>query len=153
MINILPQETETLIVSHDWDVVLQRLEDASTFSATAGLKGTALLTGWVKEDRFQLMLRQRRPNGFMPIVEGRIDPTSTGCLLFLDYKLMPMTRMYLVLWSSIVFLSGIFLSFYYHTILSVMAAVGIIMFMHAIAWANFKIHRKPLHEVIFRILE
>lgn len=153
MIKLLPQETETLIVSHDWDVVLQRLENASTFDALAGGKGLAPLTGWVKEDRFQLMLRQRRPNGFMPMVEGRIDPTSTGCLLFLNYKLMPMTRMYLVLWISIVFISGILLSVYYDNIFIGLAAAGIIAFMNLIAWANFKIHRKPLHEVIFRLLE
>ena len=152
MINLLPQESETLIVSHDWDLVLQRLEQASTFNVMEGER-VPVLTGWVKEDRFQLMLRQRRPNAFMPIVEGRIDPTSTGCLLFLDYKLMPMTRMYLILWSIIVVISGVLLSFYYRNLLVGLASAGIIALINAIAWANFKIHRKPLHEVIFKLLE
>ena len=152
MIILLPQESETLIVSHDWDVVLQRLERASTFDTIEGGK-VPVLTGWVKEDRFQLMLRQRRPNGFMPIVEGRIDPTSAGCLLFLDYKLMPMTRMYLILWSVILLISGVLMSFYYRNFFVGLASGGIIVLMNAIAWANFKIHRKPLHEAIFRLLE
>jgi hypothetical protein len=153
VINLLPQETETLIITHDWDVVLQRLENASTFNAPGRSNSPPVLAGWVKDDRFQLMLRQRRPNGFMPMVQGRIDPTSTGCLLFMDYRLMPMTRMYLVLWSIIVLTSGVLLSFYYDNILVGVAAVGIIACMNAVAWANFKIHRKPLREAILHVLE
>jgi hypothetical protein len=153
VINLLPQERETLIVAHGWDVVLKRLEMASTSQIVEGGNSQLVLAGWVKDDRFQLMLRQRRPNSFMPIVDGRIDPTSTGCLIFLDYKLMPVTRMYLILWSIIVFISGLFVSIYYYNFLLWLASAGIIGFINGIAWANFKLHRRPLHDVLFKLLE
>jgi hypothetical protein len=151
VINVLPHSTETLIVVHDWDVVIDRLSDVTVSQVAERISGKPL-AGWVKDDKFQLMIRQRRPNGFMPIVEGRIDPISNGCLIFLQYRLMPMTRMYLVLWTTIAFLSGIFFTYYYNNLLAFVAAIAIIGLMHGIAWANFKIHHKPLHDMIFKIL-
>lgn len=152
MITILPQTSETLIVPHAWDVVLQRLMDVTTSRIAEAGSSPKILAGWVKDDRFQLIIRQRRPNSFMPMVEGRIDPTSTGCLIFLQYKLMPITRMYLILWTIIAFVSGIFLAIYYHNFLLSLASIGIIAIIHGIAWGNFKIHYRPLHDVIFRVL-
>ena len=152
MTPLLPQKKETLIVAHDWDVVLQRLFDVTTDEVNYAGRTPKILAGWIKDDRFQLLIRQRRMNSFMPVVEGKIDPTSTGCLIFLQYRLMPATRMYLILWTIITFVSGIFLSIYYLNILLGLASVGIIALIHVIAWANFKIHLRPLHDVIFEVL-
>ena len=152
MIQILPKKNETLVVSHDWDVVLERLGEVTTEPAAYERPVPKILAGWIKDDRFQLLIRQRRPNSFMPVVEGKIDPTSTGCLIFLQYRLMPITRMYLVLWTIIAFISGIFLALYYKNFLVGLASLGFIALIHLIAWANFKIHVKPLHDIIFRVL-
>jgi hypothetical protein len=149
---LLPQKKETLIVAHDWDIVLQRLLEVTTDEVNYAGRTPKILAGWIKDDRFQLLIRQRRMNSFMPVVEGKIDPTSTGCLIFLHYRLMPVTRMYLILWTIITFASGIFLTTYYLNILLGLASVGIIALIHGIAWANFKIHLKPLHDVIFEVL-
>jgi hypothetical protein len=60
--------------------------------------------------------------------------------------------MYLVLWTIITFVSGIFLATYYLNIVLGLASVAIIALIHGIAWANFKIHLRPLHDVIFEVL-
>jgi hypothetical protein len=150
--HLLPQKKETLIVAHDWDVVLQRLTEVTTHQVNYAGSAPKILAGWIKDDRFQLLIRQRRMNSFTPVVEGKIDPTSTGCLIFLHYRLLPVTRMYLILWTIIAFVSGIFLAFYFADILLGLGALGIIALIHGIAWANFKIHFIPLHKVIFEVL-
>jgi hypothetical protein len=152
VIEWLPHESETLIVGHDWDVVLQRLGNASSPEIIEQGRTPTALTGWIKDDRFQLMLRQRRPNSFTPVMEGKIDPTSSGCIIFLHYKLMPVTRMYLILWTCIVLLSVLILLFYYRDINWGLGALGIIVLIHGIAWANFKLHKKPLHDLVFKVL-
>lgn len=148
----LPYQSETLVVVHPWDVVLQRLEDATSPEILKDGKTPGQFTGWIKDDRFQLMLRQRRQNTFVPIVDGRIDPTSAGCIIFLRYKLMPITRMYLVVWTFIVLGSGVFLLIQYNAIGLSLGALCIVVFLHSVAWANFKLHQKPLHDVIFKVL-
>lgn len=148
----LPHQSETLVVVHPWDVVLQRLDDATAPEIIEKGEAASALTGWIKDDRFQLMLRQRRPNAFAPIVEGRIDPTSAGCIIFLRYKLMPVTRMYLVLWTAIVLISGLFLLIRYQAFGLCLGALAIVILLHGVAWANFRLHQKPLHDIIFKIL-
>lgn len=152
MITLLPQASETLIVAHEWDVVLQRLTEVTSPPVLRRGDAPGVLAGWLKDDRFQLAIRQRRPNSFMPIVDGKIDPTSSGCLIFLDYKLMPITRMYLLLWTGIALISGIFLSIHYKNIMVGLISLGIIALIHGIAWANFRIHQRPLHDIIFKVL-
>ncbi|HZB13743.1 MAG TPA: hypothetical protein VE467_11965 [Chryseolinea sp.] len=152
MIELLPQKNETLIVAHDWDVVLERLSEVTADQLNYEGKPPKKLAGWIKDDRFQLLIRQRRPNSFAPVVEGKIDPTSAGCLIYLQYRLMPMTRMYLVLWTILAFISGIFLAIYYGNFMVGLASIGTIALIHGIAWGNFNIHWKPLHDVIFKVL-
>lgn len=152
MIEWLPHESETLIVGHDWDVVLQRLDDASSPEIIQAGNTPTPLSGWIKDDQFQLMLRQRRPNSFMPVIEGKIDPTSSGCIIFLRYKLMPATRMYLTLWSAIVLLSAAILLFRYRDLTLGLGALAVLAVIHGVAWANFKLHKKPLHDLIFLVL-
>jgi hypothetical protein len=151
-VTFLPEASETLVVAHDWSIVLQRLNEVTSQQPRQSARGVHILAGWVKDDKFQLIIRQRRPNSFMPVVEGRIDPTQTGCLVFLRYRLMPFTRLYLILWTIIALISGILLAVYYYNLLLAAAAIIIISVIHLVAWANFRIHQRPLRDIIFNVL-
>jgi hypothetical protein len=153
VIAFLPEVSETLVVAYRSNEVLQRILEVTSTRAMEMGEPSKILAGWVKEDRFQLIIRQRRPNSFMPMVEGRVDSTSTGCIVFLQYKLMAITRMYLLLWTVIAFISGTFLALYYQQVLLGLGCVAIIILIHAIAWANFRIHHRPLRDIIYKVLE
>lgn len=108
--------------------------------------------GWVHEDRFRISLRQRRANHYIPLVIGQIEPTSSGCLLFLDYKLFPTTRLLLTLWTILLIL-GSFV-FWYQTKNNWLLPGGFtfIAAMHAIVWSNFKLQLKPTQETLHKLL-
>lgn len=152
MISLLPQKTKTLVLALPFDVVVYLLEKATTPLEDAPQQYTSLM-GWVKGDHFQITSRARRPNAFVPIATGRIEPTSTGCIVFLDYRLLPPTRFYLVFWSVVILLSGTILAVYYSNFLLWLASVAILGFINGTAWANFKLHWKPLHNTLVRALE
>ena len=109
--------------------------------------------GRVGEDHFQLALRARRLNGFVPIATGKIEKTSSGCLIFLTYTLMPSTRFYLLFCSLIIMLCGALAAFVYKDVFLCLVATGAVVLIHVIAWANFKLHRKPLHNQLLEVLE
>jgi hypothetical protein len=153
VITLLPQATETFVVAHRADVVVHRLSEITSPKLTDSNRPPRILAGWVKDDKFQLIIRNRRLNSFMPVAEGTIEGTSSGCIVFLRYRLMPMTRLYLVLWSLIALVSGISLGLFYQNIFLGIAALGIIILIHGIAWANFNVHHKPLHDIIFNVLQ
>ena len=142
-----------MVVSHNWDEVLARINQIiSPQVIEPGSQPTSLI-GWLKDDRFQLIIRQRRTNSFVPVAEGTIAPTSNGCVIFLRYRLMPFTRLYLLLWSVIAMISGGFLAVYSSNLWFAVGSVAIIGLIHAVAWANFRLHMKPLHDIIFKVLE
>ena len=149
---LLPEESETMVVSHSWDEVLLRINQIISPQVIEPGSQPSLLTGWLKDDRFQLIVRQRRINSFVPVAGGTIAPTSNGCVIFLRYRLMPFTRLYLLLWSVIALISGGFLAVYSSNILVGLGTLAIIGVIHAVAWANFRIHMKPLHDIIFKVL-
>jgi hypothetical protein len=152
-VTLLPEESKTIIVAHDWDEVLHRLNAITSPQVIQPGGQPTILSGWIKDDRFQLIVRQRRLNSFMPVAEGTIDPTNNGCLIFLRYRLMPFTRLYLMLWSIVALASGVCLTIYYHNIFVGLASLAIIALMHGVAWGNFKMHMRPLHDIIFKALE
>ena len=152
MISLTPQKTNTLVVPLTSDEVLIRLDEATNPPTTNPNKFTPLM-GRIDEDRFQLALRARRPNGFVPIATGKIEKTSNGCLIFLTYTLMPSTRFYLLFCSLVILLVGALTAFYSKDILLCVLALASVVLIHLIAWANFKLHRKPLHNMLLEVLE
>lgn len=65
---------------------------------------------------------------------------------------MPFTRLYLLLWTVIALVSGGFMAIYSTNILIGLGTLAIIAVIHAVAWANFRIHMRPLHDIIFKVL-
>lgn len=152
MINLTPQKTKTLVVPLTAHEVLFRLDEATNPPNALPNKFTPLM-GRIGEDRFQVALRARRPNGFVPIATGKIEKTSNGCLIFLTYTLMPSTRFYLLFCSLIILLVGAVTAFYSKNIWLCLVAILSVILIHLIAWANFKLHRKPLHNMLLEVLE
>lgn len=140
-------------MAHHAEEVTRRLSEITSARLANVKRSPQILAGWVKDEKFQLIVRNRRLNSFMPVAEGTIEGTSSGCIIFLRYRLMPMTRIYLILWSAIALLSGVILGFYYKDVYLVLTAVGILIVIHLIAWANFRLHHKPLHDIIFNVLQ
>jgi hypothetical protein len=152
VINLTPQKTKTLVLPLTAHEVLFRLDVATNPPDNSPHKFTPLM-GRIGEDRFQLALRARRPNGFVPIATGKIEKTSSGCLIFLTYTLMPSTRFYLQFCSLVILISGAVAAFYYKDVLLSLAAIASVAIINLIAWANFKLHRKPLHNLLLEVLE
>jgi len=152
VINLTPQKTKTLVLPLTAHEVFYRLERAAVPPENAPQQFTPLMGG-INAHRFQLALRARRPNSFAPIATGTIDETSTGCLVFITYTLTPSTRFYLIFCSLIILISGAIVGFFYKNILLWLASLAILTFVHGVAWGNFKLHRRPLHNTLIKALE
>ena len=153
MISLLPAHHETLVLPKPAAEVYQILSAASSHKLFIQPDEKKLFfNGWVKETRFRLALRQRRANHYLPLVVGKIEATSTGSLIFLDYKLFPMTRLLLTLWTLFLILG--FLTAWYQTknILFLPGGLALILLIHAIAQSNFRLQLKPTREALHQLL-
>jgi hypothetical protein len=130
-------------------MVMARIEREVT-SPGKGFAKT--LTGWTRDNRFQLTIRLRRQQMFMPVIDGSVEATSKGSLIFLAYSLFPATRLLLTFWTLILPLVGIFTSHQYKNYWILAGCLGFATVIHLIAWANFRLHIKRTREMLHELL-
>jgi hypothetical protein len=153
VIDFLPFNNETLVVAKEWPEVLNRLSMATLSLNSNEINTDAVFYGWVKADRFRFSLKTRRPNSFIPLIIGTIEPTSTGCIIFLEYKFFPVTKMYLIFWSLFIMLSGVVIAHQYNKIYLGLLCVGLVFLINWIAWANFKLQKDLSRKALLKILQ
>jgi hypothetical protein len=153
MLTLLPSHQETLVVALRGDEVLARLFTAIDNRVTKEeARGQIFFNGGVTNDRFRISLRIWRPNNYVPVVNARIDPTSTGCLLFIDYALFPATKLFVIFWLLFILAASIVSGYHWKNIIYLMAGVGIAAVAWWFVWYNFRIQLKATREALLKIL-
>jgi hypothetical protein len=153
VITLLPAFHETIVLPRKAEEVFHLLEDATSNKPFIQSDEQKLFfNGWVREDKFRVSLRVHRANNYLPLVVGQLEPTSSGSILLVDYKLFPTTRLLLVLWTIILILGSIFISFQTKNILYLLGGACIIILIHAIVWSNFNLQLKPTREALHSVL-
>lgn len=151
MITLFPNDSETIVKTDRLEDVLHKIA-AEIESPFKGLRSENL-TGWVRDNDFQLTIQLRRHHLFMPVVDGSVEKTSKGVIVFLRYTLFPATRVLLTFWTFILPVAGAFISFRYENYWILAGALALIAVVHGVAWANFKLHVKTTQKVLHRILD
>ncbi len=101
-----PTESETLVMAVSADQTLKLLRNATQLSAAPKSAVVAhreerFFNGKIDRQSFYLSRKVSRPNNFLPLIVGSIDPTSHGCLVFIHYRLFTATRLFLIFWSVV----------------------------------------------------
>jgi hypothetical protein len=154
---LLPSYSETIVTTLFAKEVSERLQQA-TANTVQWDNGYTLangksLYGYVHGMYFQVAVRNMRLFSFNPLVNGTIEPTHNGCIIFLHFKLFVLTRVMLVFWSVFIFLSAIAIIYFQHNLWLALAALLLVVFVQWVAWSNFKLQLKPTHLAIIKLLE
>jgi len=150
VIYLLPTYHETLVLPIDTEEVFNRLQQTTSNELDKGR--IIYFNGWVREDRFRISIRQRRPSNYIPVVSAEIESTSRGSIIFMRYQLLPAVRLFLTFWSLLVLLGSIFAGFQFSNIIYLLSGIGILAVIHLIVWSNFKLQLKPTRELILEVL-
>lgn len=151
---LLPNHYETFILTQSSLEVIKKIREVTTSRVLfQNLEGTQFrFIGWVKENRFRVSLKISRPNNYIPLVAGRIETTSSGCIVFVTYKLFPVTNMFLVFWSLFILLAGALAGYQYQSPLYLLGSLLLLGLVHWITWSNFKIQLKFTHKALLEVL-
>jgi hypothetical protein len=138
------------VASDSEAVILARLSgEIQKPTAPAGQN----LSGKIVPSGFIVTIRLRRPHLFMPVITGRVEQTSKGSIIFLSYNLFPATRLLLLFWTIVLPAGGILFAYQSWNYVILAFAVGILVFIHAIAWGNFRLHVKTTQKILYRIFQ
>ncbi len=112
----------------------------------------ALFTGWFGENRFRISMKIIKPNNYVPLVIGKIENTSSGSLLFINYTLFPSTKMFFIFWNLFILLVGIIAGYQYENLAYPAIAFALISLIQWITWSNFKIQLRFTRQLLLRVL-
>ena len=112
-----------------------------------------LFMGKLKPNQFDISRILIRPENFMPRIQGRIEESSKGSILFLRYTLEFSTRMFYIFWSLSALFFALFLWFYethlYMSIFALVALIANILITHI----NFHRHKTKSRKLLLSVLD
>ncbi len=149
---LLPRNRETIVLPFSAREVYERIwksvkpieEGFLTFDDP---DTQFLFNGWVKQDKFSISLKIARPQNFLPVITGTIEETSTGSIIFVKYRMFPVSKAFLLFWSVITLLIALFFGYVDRY---VFAAVSVCLGVsnYAVAAANFSIQVRRSSRVL-----
>lgn len=153
MITLLPSYRETLVLARSGEDTYRRLLVSTSQKPFIQPDESELLfTGWVRPDRLRVSLRNRRPSHFLPLVIGKLEVSSSGCILLLHYRLFPTVGLLIQLWSILIVIGTLMTGYSYRTYTPALFGVLLLLIMYLIAWSNFFLHLRPTREAIRRVV-
>jgi hypothetical protein len=102
--NWLPFGRETLVSALSKEEVLDRLAAVTRGTRTEGLPEIrSLFNGRVEEDGFRLSRVIEKGDNFLPLLQGKVEDTPRGSIIFARYQLFSTTRFFLWFWTGVLF--------------------------------------------------
>jgi len=140
--------SETLVSPLSVDEVLyilnsctKELQDTKQHNETK-IPDLYRFTGYIKGNRFQVSQLIKYPQNFIPKIEGKVEGTNKGSLIYLKFSLFRGTLFLLYLWIiGCVLMSLTFLFLNYKPLIVIISTICLV-FNYLIAVANFSLHLK-----------
>lgn len=155
--DIFPHHSEILVSSFSCEEVVRKIAAVTKKIDYLDYREYSVksyqFNGKIDKSRFRLSLVIRRADSFLPLIRGKIEPTKTGCILFLKYTLFPSSIFFLAFWSVITLFMAIFFFFYenqwIYAAACLMAGIG----NFAFSWFYFKSKLKQSQLIFHQMLD
>ena len=154
---LLPYHTETLVsVLSKKEVLghLMRVTREVNFldSRTQYLPESIKFNGIIGQEGFRISKVVRRGETFLPLVQGEVEATPLGSIIFLRFQLFPATIFFLAFWSLVLLGFSIFYFFGVKNINYGLLCLGLGLANYLMGMFFFhrqvRLTRKVFHELI-----
>lgn len=155
--DIFPHHSEILVSSFSCEEVVRKITAVTRKIDYLDYREYSVksyqFNGKIDESRFRLSLVIRRADSFLPLIRGKIEPTKTGCILFLKYTLFPSSIFFLAFWSVITLFMAIFFFFYENQWIYATACLTAGIGNFAFSWFYFKSKLKQSQSIFHQMLD
>ena len=149
---LVPSFRETIVLPRSGKEIRERLAAVTSNTVIQEPRNQPWFTGWVLEDRMRLALRGKRPGPYAPIAKGHLEETSSGCILFLRFSLLPHMEWLLRFWYAVLLVGGLGSTYLTRHPLAAVAGGLSAVLIYFIVRSNFYLHLRPLREAIHRAI-
>ena len=106
--NFIPFISETLVLEGECAETAERIDDNTRQRGDGIEEGNRHFRGTVDESGFNISLDIREHANFIPLISGKLENTSSGCLLFLNYQMLWGSKIMVGFWSLMAILFALF---------------------------------------------
>lgn len=158
MVRLVPKYNEIFVSSLHRQEIVMKLELVTQNIKYSDLENFRInrdcyFIGSVGINGFKLSLRVDKPDSFLPLVKGTIEPTAKGSIIFLHYSFFPSTEFFLGFWSVLSFLLTVFFlsvnQDWVFAALSALVGIG----NYTFAFFNFKRKVKQSQKVFIEMMD
>ena len=157
----LPFRSETLVLPYDAAEVKGRLskvirpvKNKYQQKTSEGIESPDFLfNGVFEDDQFTISRIIKQPENFLPLISGKIESTSVGCIVFLKYRMFFSTNMFLGFWSVVTFLMTLLFVIGYNNYLYATVCLGFGVVNYSIAIANFNVQLRQSKKLLNQVLD
>lgn len=154
--DIFPSKSETIVLPYSAAEVTLKLDGATKPIGEEHEipieEDDFIFNGKILENSFVISRKVDYPQNFLPLVTGKVDDTNNGCILFVKYKLFYSTLFYLIFWTVVCVLLGIFFIVAHREFLYAAIAFGFCITNYFIAMANFRKQVNLTKNALMRLL-
>lgn len=111
-----------------------------------------LFNGIVGKNGFRISKVVRRADTFLPIIQGKIESTPRGSILFISYKLFPGSLSFLLFWSVMLAGFTIYYLLFAPNMLYAFICLTLGVINHGLAMYFFDRQVKRSREVFFQLI-
>ena len=112
--NFLPHYNETIVLPFGVAEAVKLLEQHTKGADEVPESGgdEIYFNGKTEGNRFRVSRVIKKPENFLPLITGRVEGTSRGCIIFVRYTLFFSTSLFLIFWSLVTCFLALYLVFY-----------------------------------------
>jgi hypothetical protein len=158
VITLFPLSRETIVSSYDAEELYHRLwsvtqptEDKAWMPDVE--EDALLFNGKVKKGSFRLSRKVKRANNFLPLIQGRVESTSIGSIVFIRYRFFLWTMSFLIFWSVLTLLFALYFIVYEKIYINAAFSVSLGLANYIIAVLNFRKQVKISSHALREVLE
>ncbi len=151
---ILPVRKETLVLQDTPEEAIDKIRYV-TGKRTGGKfqERPVKFVGQVGKSSFNITRFLNRPENFMPMIQGSIEPVARGSILSLKYTLQFSSRMFVIFWTVTALLFAVFLWFIQSNWKLGLFALGFLVLNMVITHVNFQRQFVRSREILMEVLE
>lgn len=155
----LPFRSETIVLPYDAAEVKKRLievirppQNKHRQAEEEIAPSKYLFNGIFENDQFTISQIIKQPENFLPLISGKVEATSVGCIIFLKYRMFFSTNMFLGFWSVITFFMTLLFVIGYNNYLYATVCLGFGVVNYSIAIANFNVQIRKSKKILDQVL-
>ena len=96
--------------------------------------------GSISKSKFRIYEKLNRPDNFLPVIRGRIESTSKGCIIFTSYNLLFSTALFLSFWTIVTLL--LFILFLFEFNQTLYSAISLLACILNYLFTSNQFHRR-----------